>query len=522
MEQEIEQSIHALIHNQVDGVMSEHTEVLPTTHYPRTEELPNTAEQALVNNAQLRRKLSPRMGRLVLYAGDLLLVIASFAIIVALASRFHISIHMGNSINSGWVTALLWGSLMLAFWKFSANMMQAHDLVNASNRFRSVVSALFTLMLTSLFATVITFPFLVGDRDAYIQLSLFFLLIIVPPLVLWRILFVAFSNLSGFRRKAVIVGMNATGIATAAEIQNAKSARVTVLGYISDTSEHQPPQTQALPFIGGRDALRRLAQQGVIDMIVMAVDYHSSPRLFQDAFDVAQLGVSIVPVTSVYELTSGKVPVEHMGDQWYISLPAEAIASPLYLLWQKVLDISFGLLGSAVLLLALPVIATLIYLDSPGPIFYSQERMGYQGRKFRIYKFRSMHVNAESKGQPQWAKARDPRVTRIGAFMRATHLDELPQVFNILRGEMSLVGPRPEREEFVDKLEQVVPFYRCRLSVKPGLTGWAQVKYRYGNTDQDALIKMQYDLYYIKHRSFMLDIFIMLNTVIEVLFRQGI
>ena len=517
MEQEIEQSIHtsALINNIVDGVSSEHTEAFPVIHYPRTEELPREAEQALVENTYLRRKFSPRIASLVLYAGDVLLLIAAAcATIVALAPRFH------TSINSGWGMILLWGSLILAFWKFAANMMQAHDLVNASNRFRSVVSALFTLMLTFLFAIVITFPFLVGDRDAFIQLSLFFLLIIVPPLVLWRVLFVTFTNRSGFRRKAVIVGMNATGIATAAEIHNAKSARVTVLGYISDTTEHQPSQT--LPFIGGRDALRRLARQGIIDMIIMAVDYHSSPRLFQDAFDVAQLGVSVVPVTSVYEMTSGKVPVEHMGDQWYISLPAEVSASPLYLLWQKVLDITFGLLGSAILLLALPVIATLIYLDSPGPIFYSQERMGYQGRKFRIYKFRSMHVNAESKGQPQWAKARDPRVTRIGAFMRATHLDELPQVFNILRGEMSLVGPRPEREEFVDKLEQVVPFYRCRLSVKPGLTGWAQVKYRYGNTDQDALIKMQYDLYYIKHRSFMLDIFIMLNTVIEVLFRQGI
>lgn len=222
-----------------------------------------------------------------------------------------------------------------------------------------------------------------------------------------------------------------------------------------------------------------------------------------------------------YELTGGKVPVGRIGEQWFVALPLEHSLSLLYLCWHKGIDIIFGLFGSMVLLLILPILALLIYIDAPGPIFYAQERLGYQGRKFRILKFRSMHPDAEAAGQAVWATQGDSRVTRVGRFLRATHLDELPQVFNILRGEMSLIGPRPERQEFTTQLEKSIPFYRYRLSVKPGLTGWAQVKYAYTSTDHESLIKLQYDLYYIKHQSIRLDLVIILKTVGEVLLCHG-
>ncbi len=209
-------------------------------------------------------------------------------------------------------------------------------------------------------------------------------------------------------------------------------------------------------------------------------------------------------------------------DVCYSSLPSESTPSPFYICWHTTMDIVFGLLGFAVLLCVFPVLSLLICCSSPGPIFYHQERVGYQGKKFTIHKFRSMHVNAECDGQPLWAKEHDTRVTRIGRFLRTTHLDELPQIVNILRGEMSLIGPRPERQEFVVELEKNIPHYRHRLLVKPGLTGWAQVMYRYTNTEQAALVKSHYDLYYIRHRSFMLDISILLRTGVEVLFRRGL
>lgn len=194
---------------------------------------------------------------------------------------------------------------------------------------------------------------------------------------------------------------------------------------------------------------------------------------------------------------------------------------PLYLCWRKVMDIAFGLCGTVVLLLILPILALLIYLDSPGPIFYSQERLGYRGKKFYMLKFRSMFPNTEEVGGGAWTAKDDFRVTRIGWFLRATHLDELPQVFNILRGEMSLIGPRPEQEENTAKLEKIDPLYRQRLAVKPGLTGWTQVKCGYGTMYVDELAKLSYDLYYIKHQSFMLDIDIILKTIVEVVGCHG-
>jgi len=166
----------------------------------------------------------------------------------------------------------------------------------------------------------------------------------------------------------------------------------------------------------------------------------------------------------------------------------------------------------------LPVLALFIYVDSPGPIFYRQERLGCDGKKFYMFKFRSMRPDS---GNLIWTTRSDPRVTRVGRFMRAMHLDELPQVINILRREMSLIGPRPEQEAYTRALEKINPLYRSRLAIKPGLTGLAQVMYGYGETSQEELIKLQYDLYYIEHRSCLLDIRILLKTIVEVVLRHG-
>ena len=168
-----------------------------------------------------------------------------------------------------------------------------------------------------------------------------------------------------------------------------------------------------------------------------------------------------------------------------------------------------------------PIVALAIKLDSPGAIFYKQERVGQHGAAFTVYKFRSMVQNAERNGKAQWAIKGDARITKVGNFIRKTRLDELPQVLNVLRGEMSMVGPRPERYQFIEELQKQIPFYRTRLAAKPGLTGWAQINYGYGSTTQDALIKLQYDLYYLKHWSPWLDFKILLRTFAVVLKMQG-
>ncbi len=208
--------------------------------------------------------------------------------------------------------------------------------------------------------------------------------------------------------------------------------------------------------------------------------------------------------------------------QWSELLPGEGRSSFSFLCWQKTVDLLFGVLAAGILLLFLPLLALVIYLDSPGPIFYSQVRVGLRGKPFRIYKFRSMHCNVEREGREVWATQERDRVTRIGRFLRATHMDELPQVLNILRGEMSLIGPRPEREQFSAEMEAIEPTYRHRLAVKPGLTGYAQVMYGYGEADRSELQKLSYDLYYIEHRSCLLDLKILAKTVGEVVFCHGV
>ena len=251
---------------------------------------------------------------------------------------------------------------------------------------------------------------------------------------------------------------------------------------------------------------------------------HQSPF---EATDVVSTGMMHVPGTEqlgkVAQTPLPVVSLKYIDAQWATDFTTSSTRrlSWQYLCWRRAMDIVFGLLGMVLLLLLLPILALLIYLDSPGSIFYTQERLGYRGQAFSMLKFRSMCTDAETAGNAVWAAEHDERVTRIGRFMRAIHLDELPQVYNILRGEMSLIGPRPERAVFVTALEKTVPLYRHRLEVKPGLTGWAQVNYHYARSEEDAFIKLQYDLHYIAHKSLKLDLLILLKTVGEVLAHHG-
>jgi sugar transferase (PEP-CTERM system associated) len=229
-------------------------------------------------------------------------------------------------------------------------------------------------------------------------------------------------------------------------------------------------------------------------------------------------GRAVEDAVAFYERLNQKIALEqltpsyllfHGGFRW----PSRAV--------KRAMDI---LLATLALLVTIPLwvlLPILVKLSSSGPVFYRQERVGWQGRRFTILKFRSMQQNAEAAGCAMWAKEYDTRATAVGRFMRRYRLDELPQLLNVLRGEMSMVGPRPERPEFIGRLSRDVPYYSYRLAVKPGITGWAQVKFRYGATVQDAAEKLQYDLYYIKHMSLRLDGLIALKTIRTVLFQSG-
>ena len=188
---------------------------------------------------------------------------------------------------------------------------------------------------------------------------------------------------------------------------------------------------------------------------------------------------------------------------------------------KRILDVILSLMGIILFLPFAPIIAVMIKLDSPGPVLFKQLRVGVGEKTFHLYKFRTMRQDAEKNSGAVWATEDDPRITRVGRFLRKSRLDEVPQLFNVLRGDMSFVGPRPERPEFVNKLNERVPYYATRHTVKPGVTGWAQVKYPYGASEEDALDKLRYDLFYIKNYSLLLDLVIILETVKVVLFGRG-
>jgi exopolysaccharide biosynthesis polyprenyl glycosylphosphotransferase len=221
------------------------------------------------------------------------------------------------------------------------------------------------------------------------------------------------------------------------------------------------------------------------------------------------------------ELLLGRIPLEFAGqDKWFGRLGKIRALDPTYAHAKRALDLVFSLTLGLIILPLIPLIAIAIKLDSKGPVFYSQRRIGLGGKPFEIYKFRTMRMDAEANGAV-WAQAADPRVTRAGRFMRLTRIDELPQLWNVLRGEMAVVGPRPERPEFTEVLEREIPGYELRHTVKPGLTGWAQVCYRYTSSIRDTRAKVEYDLFYVKHLSLRFDLTILARTVKVVLGRQG-
>ena len=274
----------------------------------------------------------------------------------------------------------------------------------------------------------------------------------------------------------------------------------------------QPPEPKKL-------SLFDLASQTRADMVAIATEDRRQALVLDELIQLRLRGVDVLPAHRVAERLLRRAPLVFLrpSDLAFGS----ALGTPL----QNAAKRAFDLIVSATLLLfaspVLAVLAVLIKLDSKGPVFYFQERVGRGGKPYRIHKLRSMRTDAEADGRPQWAQKKDPRVTRIGNFLRRTRLDEIPQVFAVLRGDMSFVGPRPERAFFINQLKQQIPFFGLREAVKPGITGWAQIRYPYGATVDDARAKLEYDLYYVEHRSLFLDLAIVFHTVKTVIFGRG-
>lgn len=255
--------------------------------------------------------------------------------------------------------------------------------------------------------------------------------------------------------------------------------------------------------------------------IIVALPPPLPEALVQKLMELRLSGLPVYDLADFYEHSWSKVPIFHLHDGWFVfSHGFDLLQNPLGLRTKRVLDVVFSLFLLILFMPVIGLIAILTKLDSSGPIIYRQSRAGEGGRTFTIYKFRSMRADAEKNGA-QWASTNDARVTRVGRILRITRLDELPQLVNVIRGDMSFIGPRPERPEFNRELEQVIPYYELRNLVKPGITGWAQVMYLYGASIEDAREKLQYDLYYIKNYSLLLDVSILFKTLRVVFLGKG-
>jgi exopolysaccharide biosynthesis polyprenyl glycosylphosphotransferase len=356
----------------------------------------------------------------------------------------------------------------------------------------------------------------------------------------WRNLYLTALRSERFQRRALVVGAGWAGQTIAQTVHEYGASAYQIVGFVDDDaaklgkevwglgnwkaaeqSPLHPSISASLLVLGDRHALRDLITHHGVSTLILAITHQVDGQLLPALFDCLELGVEIVPMPVLYEQLTGRVPVEHVGDSWYLAMPIQPpSAGSLYRLLKRLMDVVLAGAGLICLGLALPFIAAAIYLDSPGPIFYTQERVGKGGRLFRTYKLRSMVTDAEQ-GQAVWAQADDPRVTRVGRVLRKAHVDEFPQFLNILKGEMSAVGPRPERPEFVEELAEEIPFYRVRHAVKPGMAGWGLVKQGYGSSAEDAMLKLQYDLFYIKHQSPWLDMAILLKTIVHTITFRG-
>ena len=341
-----------------------------------------------------------------------------------------------------------------------------------------------------------------------------FLVIVLIAIMFWRWMYASLFTMPSFRHCILIVGSGDRGRSIARELNLASGLNYHVLGYVEKETTTHDTENDDLPIVGQMADLPHLVKRFQVHEVVVAIERHIDANLFQLLIECQARGVRISLMADLYEQIYRRVPVEYIDPGWALQvIQGRAVFNRLQLSLKRLSDLALGLLALPVWALFVPVIALAIRLDSPGPIFYRQIRCGRAGRPFSILKFRTMISDAEKDGKPRWATENDDRITRVGRFLRKARLDELPQVLNVLRGEMSFIGPRPERPEFVEELQHQIPFYRARLMVKPGLSGWAQVHYNYGNSVEDALIKLQYDLYYLHSWSLWLDLYIIFKTV---------
>jgi exopolysaccharide biosynthesis polyprenyl glycosylphosphotransferase len=471
------------------------------------------ADKTVAHNAPRKNwRLTAKDRRLLLLMVDLLFVNGMLLVSVTFWNGFTPAMvfSLGN---------LKWFITITVLWLAVGTVLDVYNLARASSTSNILASVISAALLSTLLSLAIPVLSPSINRRSY---AFGLVLLTTMSLTGWRVFYAYALGHTAFRQLGIVIGGDVPTavlkqmLHQTTESDDANPFRGTgyeVVGRVIDRSYRET--NDDLPVLGETQNLVRLVRQyGVDEVILNLEEGHGFPLEAQEVLlDCRELGLRVSSLSNVYERLTGRLPVDYARyDSQLLLSPADTPALRLYQATKRALDVLISIVGILVLGLLIPFVTLANALTSPGPLFYRQERLGKGGRPFTVIKFRSMVRDAERYGAV-WAGKNDPRITPIGRFMRKVRLDEVPQFINVLRGEMSFIGPRPERPHFVGQLSRAFPLYRARHAVKPGITGWAQVHHEYGDSTEDARIKLELDLYYVKHAGFYLDLLAVLHTV---------
>ena len=414
----------------------------------------------------------------------------------------------------------MWSIVLGIYLTIFASIFELYNLQKASKYEVVVQNIILTSSVTVLVYLLTPFftPILPENR---LQIVYFYLSINIA-LLIWRYAYIVLISAPRFHKRILLIA-NASNIDEIVTSLQKSDPNYRVVGFVN-TSLDKPNDRILNDFEEiMAEAIKSAVSRKSVSEIVVGIPQSTgmTVSLNKTLIDLLKNGIPIRAYTQVYEEITHRIPVQHVDKDFYLYFPfSRSNQNKLYLFFHRILDVLFSVIGLIFGFTLFPIILAGNIFANRGPLFYSQTRVGINGKSFKIYKLRSMIIDAESDGA-QFAKKFDNRVTKFGRFLRKSRFDEIPQFINVIKGDMSVIGPRPERPVFVSELSKEIPFYDVRHLVKPGVTGWAQVNASYGSSKEESLEKLQYDLYYIKHRSLFLDISIVIKTLSTIIFYRG-
>ena len=462
-------------------------------------------------------RFRPGEQRTILIIGDLLVALLAF----------YLALYIWGTRPDEWLNfSLDFLQQRVQFWFYFLPliwillMIDLYDVRNANN-LETTLRGIFSTGLVSLILYALMYLFSPKGSLPRIGVGVFLIGATIFTLF-WRWTYIKIFTAPSAIRRVVIIGAGVTGSLLAQVYRAMKVKPFYLVGFIDDDPSKVGKLIEDLPVLSNSENLLMTINKYDISEMVIAISGQMKGETFQGILDAQERGLEISQMPSTYEELLNRVPIHHLEADWIIrSFVDEARVSKFFELGKRLLDIIGGLFGTVIFLIFFPFIAILILLDSGSPITYMQTRSGKGGKPYQMLKFRTMYQDAEKDGKAQLTLQNDTRITRVGRFLRKAHIDELPQFLNVLQGVMSLVGPRSERPEWINEFQKQIPFYRARLQVKPGITGWAQVNYSYYATVEEMAIKLEYDLFYLKHRNLFMDVIIILRTIGQVLHFRG-